>query len=225
MAKDDQLPISIAIVTIYHAHSRTVEIVLAPRPQEHTSVRTIFFQLNAELFVRLHPLSDSIQNAWKHSFENDRLKQMNDQTCDKVSTQKFRRTYGTTQNFIARPGNADIHPVSRQDKWLPQTFNQFVTPTQLEHINEGRNFGEHKKLRDCVSGSIGNQVFSERILLSRTTKGARKILSCCLSSSSSVRGLPSKPRTRHPGVSRRRRLSPAKCRILESAVGPLNCHG
>ena len=86
---------------------------------------------------------------------------MNDQKCDKESTEMFRRTYWTNQNFIARPGNADIYSAGPQDKPLPQTFNQFVTHAQLEYIDEGRNLGEHRKLRASDTGSIRNQVFSE----------------------------------------------------------------
>ena len=84
---------------------------------------------------------------------------MNDQKCDKESTQMFRRKYGTNQIFIARPDNADIYPASRRDKSLPQKFNQSVALTQLEHINEGRTFGEHRNLRVSVSGGIRNQFF------------------------------------------------------------------
>ena len=76
----------------------------------------------------------------------------------------FGRKYGTNQNFIARPSNAYIYSAGRQDKSLPQTFNQFIAPTQLEHIDGGRNFGEQRKLRVSVSGSIRNRIFSERVL-------------------------------------------------------------
>ena len=128
--KDDQLAISIAIITIDHAQSHTLEIVLAPRHRKHPIVRTAFFELKAELFVRLHPLNDAIQNAWKHSIENDWLKQMNDQTCHKEPTQMFRRTYGTNQNFNAWPDNTDVYSAGRQDELsLPETFNQLVAPT------------------------------------------------------------------------------------------------
>ena len=156
LPKDDQFPTSIAIVTINHTHSRTVEIVLSARPQKHTSVRTAFFQLKAELLVCLHPLNDSIQNACKHYIENEWLKQINNQRCDKKSTQMLRRKNGTNQNFIARPGNVQVYSSGRQGKSLPQTFNQFIAPTQLEHIDEGRYFGEHRKLRVSVSGSTRN---------------------------------------------------------------------
>ena len=66
---------------------------------------------------------------------------MNDQKCDKVSTQMLLRRYGTKQNFIARPDKADIYPAGRQDKSLSKTINQSVALTQLEHIDGGRNFG------------------------------------------------------------------------------------
>ena len=89
-------------------------------------------------------------------------------------------------------------------------FNQFANTTQLEHIDEGRNFGKHRKLRVSVSAIKSSR---NGYSLSRTTKVARKILLRCLSRSSSVRGLLSKPRTRHPGVSRLRSRSLAKCRI------------
>ena len=96
----DQLASSIAIVVIDYTHSHTVEVVLAPRPQKHPSVRTTFFELKAELLVCFHPLNDLIQKAWKHSIENDSLKQIKNQRCDKESTHLFRRKYGTNQNFI-----------------------------------------------------------------------------------------------------------------------------
>ena len=70
---DNQLATSIDIVTINHANSHRVEIVLAPRTQKRPSVRPAFLKLKAELLVLLHPLSDSIQNAWKHSIEIDWL--------------------------------------------------------------------------------------------------------------------------------------------------------
>ena len=60
---------------------------------------------------------------------------MNEQIRDKEPTHMFRRTYGTNQNFIARPGNADVNSAGRRDKPLPQTFNQLVTPAQLEYID------------------------------------------------------------------------------------------
>ena len=88
---------------------------------------------------------------------------MNEQTCDKETTQMFRRTYGTNQNFLSRSGNPDIHSAGRQDEPLPQTFNQLVTPAQLEYIDHGRNIGEDRKLRLSVSGSIRNQVLTERV--------------------------------------------------------------
>ena len=47
----------------------------------------------------------------------------------------FRRTYGTNQNFQARPGNADINSAGRQDKPVSQTLNQLVTPAQLEYFD------------------------------------------------------------------------------------------
>ena len=75
-----------------------------------------------------------------------------------------RRNYGTNQNVIAQPGIAHIYTTGRQNKLFPQMFNQFVTPTQLEHIGEGHNFCEHRKLRISVSGSIRNKVFPERLL-------------------------------------------------------------
>ena len=51
------------------------------------------------------------------------------------------RNYGTNQNLIARPGNADIYPARCQHQPQPQTFNNVVASTQLEHTDEGRNFG------------------------------------------------------------------------------------
>ena len=60
---------------------------------------------------------------------------MNEQTSDKEPTYMFRRTYGTNQKLIAEPRNADINSAGRQDKLLPQTFNQLVTPAQLEYID------------------------------------------------------------------------------------------
>ena len=76
----------------------------------------------------------------------------------------FRGTHGTNQNFIARPGNADIDSTGCEDEPFPQTLNQLVTSAQLEYIDEGRNIGEHKKLRVSVSGSIRNQVLMVRAL-------------------------------------------------------------
>ena len=75
----------------------------------------------------------------------------------------FRGTHGTNQNFIARPSNADIDSTGCQDEPLPQTFNQLVTPAQLQYIDEGRNLGKHRKLRVSVSGIIRNQVLAERV--------------------------------------------------------------
>ena len=75
----------------------------------------------------------------------------------------FRWTYVTNQNFLARPANADINSADRQDKPLPQTFNQLVTPAQLEYIDQGRNLGGQRKLRVNTSGSIRNQVLTERV--------------------------------------------------------------
>ena len=68
----------------------------------------------------------------------------------------FRRKHGTNQYFIARPGNTHIDPAGRQHKSISKTFNQLIAPTQLEHMNEGRNFGDHRKLRASVSGCIRN---------------------------------------------------------------------
>ena len=75
----------------------------------------------------------------------------------------LRGTHGTNQNCIARPGNADIDSTGCQDKPLPQTLNQLVTSAQLEYIDEGRNLGEHRKLKVSVLGSIRNQIFTERV--------------------------------------------------------------
>ena len=96
----------------------------------------------------------------------------------------LRRTNGTNQNFIAPPSNADLYSAGRQDKPLPQTFKQFVTPAQLENIDEERNLGEHNKLRVSVSEASGIKSSRNGHSLSRTTKGACNILSRCLSSSS-----------------------------------------
>ena len=75
----------------------------------------------------------------------------------------FRGTQGTNQNFIARPGNADIDSTGCHDELSPQMLNQLVTSAQLKYIDEGRNLGEHRKLRVSVSGSIRNQIFAERV--------------------------------------------------------------
>ena len=56
---------------------------------------------------------------------------MNEQTCDTEHTHTFRITYGTNQNLVAQPGNADIDSTGRQDESLPQTLNQLVTSAQL----------------------------------------------------------------------------------------------
>ena len=90
--------------------------------------------------------------------------QIINQRRDKEFNQLFRREYGTNQNFIARPCNTHIDSAGHQNKPLPQTFNQVIAPTQLEHIDERRNFGQHRKLGVSVSGSIRNQNFSERAL-------------------------------------------------------------
>ena len=87
---------------------------------------------------------------------------MNEQIRDKEHTHMIRGTHGINQNF-ARPGNADVDSTGCQDEPLPQTFNQLVTSAQLEYIDEGRNLGEHRKLRVSVSGSIRNQIFAERV--------------------------------------------------------------
>ena len=46
---------------------------------------------------------------------------------------------------------------------------------------------------------------------SRTTRGPRRMCSLCRSSSLSLRGFPSKSKTRHPGVSSLNHWSRAKC--------------
>ena len=75
----------------------------------------------------------------------------------------FRGTHGTNPNFIQRSGNADVDSTGCQDEPLPQTFNQLLTSAQLEYIDEGRNLGEHRKLRVSVSGSIRKQVLAVRV--------------------------------------------------------------
>ena len=149
---------------------------------------------------------------------------MNEQTCDKEPTQMFRRAYGANQNFIARSDDADIHSAGRQDKPLPQTFNQLVTPAQLECIDQGRNLGEHRKLRVRFSGSFQNQVFSDRVF-SVPIKGARKILSLA-----SPAHLESEACRRNQGhvtqESQGGAADPSQNDgSLESAVRPLNCNG
>ena len=59
--------------------------------------------------MRLHLLSKSNQNTWKHSIENDWLKHLIDQNFDKESTQMFWRKF-TNKNLIAQLANADIYP-------------------------------------------------------------------------------------------------------------------
>ena len=75
----------------------------------------------------------------------------------------FRGTYGTNQNFIAQPSNADIDLTGCQYEPLPQTLNRLVNSAQLEYIDEGRNLGEHRKLKVNNSGSIRNKIFAERV--------------------------------------------------------------
>ena len=77
LPRDDQFAASIAIIAINHPHSHTVEIITPPRSHKHTSTGTTFLELKPELFVCLHPLDDSTQNPWKHSIQNDWLKQIN----------------------------------------------------------------------------------------------------------------------------------------------------
>ena len=163
LPKDDQLTISIAKIAINHTHSHTVETVPASRPHKHPSAGTTVLKLKPELLVCLHPLDDPIQNSGKHSIQNDWLKQINEQISDKEPTHMFRGTHGNHQNFIARPGNADIDSTGCQDELLPQTLNQLVTSAQLEYISEGRNLGEHRKLRVSVSRSIRNQVLTVHV--------------------------------------------------------------
>ena len=57
---------------------------------------------------------------------------MNEQACDEENTHMFRGTHGTNQNFIPRPGNADVDSTGCQDEPLLQTLNQLVTSAQLE---------------------------------------------------------------------------------------------
>ena len=77
----------------------------------------------------------------------------------------FWKKYGFNQNFIEGIlVNGDIYSAGRQDRPLPKTFDYFVDTTQLEHINERRNFRWQRLLRVSVSGSIRNQVFSKRVI-------------------------------------------------------------
>ena len=128
---------------------------------------------------------------------------MNEQTRDKGHTHMFRGTHGTNQNFIARPGNADIDSTGCQDEPLPQTLKptrnfrpvevhrQGTKPWRAQEV-EGQCFRKHPESNHRGTGIL-------------VTKEARKIFARCLSSSFSVKGLPSNPRTRHPGVSSRSR--------------------
>ena len=61
---------------------------------------------------------------------------MHEQVCDKENTHLFRGTHGTNQNFIPRPGKANVDSTGCQDGPLPQTLNQLVTSAQLGYINE-----------------------------------------------------------------------------------------
>ena len=117
----------------------------------------------------------------------------------------FRGTHGTNQNFIARPGNADIHSTGCQDEPLTdaQSTRNFrpagvhrrgTKPWRAQEV-EGQCFRKHAESSPHGTG----------ILCPRTTKGARRNFSRCLSGSYSVKGLPSNPRTRQPGVSSRSR--------------------
>ena len=60
----------------------------------------------------------------------------------------FRGTHGTYQNFIGRPGNADVDSTGCQGETLPQTFNQLVTsahlgkPWRAQEV-EGQCFRKH----------------------------------------------------------------------------------
>ena len=163
LTKDDQFAAGIAMIAIDHPHSHTVETVPPPRPHKHASAGTTVLKFQLKLLVRLHPLDNPSQNPWEHSIQNDWLKQINEQRCNKKPTHMLRGTQRINPNFIARPGNSNIDSTGCQDKPLPQTLNQLVTSAQLEYIEQGRNLGEHKKLKVSVSGSIRNQIFSERV--------------------------------------------------------------
>ena len=74
----------------------------------------------------------------------------------------FRPTYKTKQNFIARPGNANI---------LFGWPSRQTAPTDVQSTRNSRPAGAHRlgtkprraqDLRVSACGSIRNQVFSER---------------------------------------------------------------
>ena len=163
LPKDDQFAASIAMIAINHSHSHTVKTVPPPSPHEHPSTGTTVLKFKSKLLVCPHPLDDPNQNSWEHSIQNDWLKQMHEQICDKENTHMFRGTHGTNQNFIAWPGNTDVDSTGRQHEPLPQTLNQLVTSAQLKYINKGRNLGQHRKLRVSVSGRIWDQVLTVRV--------------------------------------------------------------
>ena len=79
LPKDNQLANCIAKVAVDHAHSFTLKVFLAPRPQKHPCVRPAFFKLKANLLMCFHPVRGTSQNTRKHSIDNDWLKQMKDQ--------------------------------------------------------------------------------------------------------------------------------------------------
>ena len=160
---DDQFAASIAMIVIDHPHSHTVETVPPPRPHTHTQVREPRSSNSSPTAFVPSPTQRPDPKFGK-TFHSEWLTETKKWAkCDKEPTHMFRGTHGTNQNFIPWPRNTDVDSTGCQHEPLPQTLNQLLTSAQLKYLIEGRNLGQHRKLRVSVSGSIRNQIFSERV--------------------------------------------------------------
>ena len=135
-----------------------------PTPSKTPKCDTRVIQIQSQTAFAPQPSQWYESEHGERSIKNNWLKQMNDQKCEKESTQFSRRKYGTNRNLNARPGSGDIYSTGCQDEWFSEPILVFITPSQMENINEFRQFHQHGELRVNVSGGIRNQVFSKGVI-------------------------------------------------------------
>ena len=175
LAQNCQLTVRITIIAVNYGYCYPHKLPSLPRPDEHPSCRAVSRELHTKLPICPNPVNNTRQNPRQHSVQQNGLKQKWNKNPEftTISPYAIRRHYGTNQNLIARPGNSHIDLAGRQHKALPQFFYQLVAPTQLQSIDQARDFGQQWQLRIHVSGCIRNQILPKRIFTVPDYKGRK----------------------------------------------------
>ena len=70
----------------------------------------------------------------------------------------------TNQDLVAWPRDIHVDTNGRQSELRPETVDELIASTQMQHFNEGGNLSHHPQIRVHSTSFVNNDVFWERAL-------------------------------------------------------------